>query len=261
MLNDDDKAADDISFWMDKLFPIDTLVIDKEGSQYLVKSWFILRDQVYVKLAQGVGVKMTVYNVLFEEAMQWARFPPGQIPPRQIPPGQILPGQQLAGSPESEKNTSTAAKILPPGNSLDKFRVDFERSARNIKNRVAEIFRSRPVTAPVDSRANPYRCVSIKYHCNHVCELVLKLKTLPYLSDQPPLFLETEQRFLLSEGIQLPLPGCTVKSCQCRFIQHQDRRFHDRRGHYDLILPLSTSLNSERRMGSDRRSRRPGPRA
>ncbi len=243
MSKDGNKMVDDFSLWMDKFFPVDTVVIDMEGHQYLVASWFILRDQVYVKLVQGAGKNMTVYNVVFDEVMRWARFPPGH---------------QLMGSPDFEKKTSTVMRNPPLVDSFNKLRADIERSTGFLKSQVARVFKPRTIGVSVSGRANPYRCVSIKYPCNHVCEVVLKIKTLPYLSDTPPLFLETELRFLLSEGITLPLPGCNIKSCQCRFIHHQDRRVHDRRGHRDLILPLLSSTNSERRVGNDRRSR-PGP--
>lgn len=34
----------------------------------------------------------------------------------------------------------------------------------------------------------------------------------------------TGQRFLSSEAPMLPLPGCTVTDCSCRFVHHKDRR-------------------------------------
>ena len=38
------------------------------------------------------------------------------------------------------------------------------------------------------------------------------------------------RRFLSSAATKLPLPGCDVLECNCRFVHHKDRRLgHDRR--------------------------------
>ena len=66
----------------------------------------------------------------------------------------------------------------------------------------------------------------------------------------------TGQRFLSTEAPLLPLPGCTMTECNCRFVHHKDRRSgKDRRS------PFSPAgfgggtgrFEADQRQGKDRR--------
>ena len=66
----------------------------------------------------------------------------------------------------------------------------------------------------------------------------------------------TGQRFLSTEAPLLPLPGCTMAECNCRFVHHKDRRSgKDRRS------PFSPAgfgggtgrFEADQRAGKDRR--------
>lgn len=239
MLSDDNKDFENFSHWMDKLFPVDTQVIDMEGNEYLVTGWYILRDQTYVKLTQGIGKQMTVYNVLFDEVIHWARFPPGH---------------ELGVHSAPAKNTSTPVRKVQLLDSFNKTIIEIGKSAGFIKSRFARIITPKHAQLNDGNFSSKYHCVSIRYKTDVACELVQKFKTQSYLSDKPPLFLETKRRFLLSEGISLPLHGCTARSCQCRFVHHKDRRGQDRRNQRDdLMTPISVSTHQERRTRIDRR--------
>lgn len=59
------------------------------------------------------------------------------------------------------------------------------------------------------------------------------------------------RRFLSTAAPMLPLRGCTLATCQCRYSHHKDRRSQpDRR--VNLINPHAHSMN-ERRTGGGRR--------
>ena len=239
MLSDNHEDFENFSQWMNSVFPVDTQVIDPEGNEYLVTGWHILRDQIYVSLMQGVGKQMTVYNMLFDEVIHWARFPPGQ---------------ELGVHSATAKNTSTLVRKIQLLGSFNERIIKIGQSAGFIKNRFARILKPKRDQLNDGNLSNRYHCVSIRYKVDSACELVHNFETQPYLSAKPPLFLETKRRFLLSEGISLPLHGCTARSCQCCFIQHKDRREQDRRNQQDdLMTPISVSANRERRAGIDRR--------
>ena len=63
-------------------------------------------------------------------------------------------------------------------------------------------------------------------------------------------------RFLASEAPRIPLPGCDVAVCECRFTHHQDRRTgKDRRSPFGRgsIGGGTGRFDKERREKSDRR--------
>jgi hypothetical protein len=64
------------------------------------------------------------------------------------------------------------------------------------------------------------------------------------------------RRFLASAAPKLPLPGCDVLDCDCRFSHHQDRRANrDRRSPFGPggIGGGTGAYESEQRDGTDRR--------
>ena len=106
---------------------------------------------------------------------------------------------------------------------------------------------------PARDDARNYHGVAICYYDPCACHAVQRLETRPFLSDRPPLFLETT-RFLAGEAPLLPLPNCTAPHCLCRYAHYEDRRERDRRDPLsrDIALaPLSVSF--ERRSGINRR--------
>ena len=239
MFDDSNKYFENFRRWMDKLLPVDTQVIDADGNEYSVAGWYILRDQIYVKLVQGAGRQITVYNVLIDEMIHWARFPPRNV---------------FVVDSAPAKNTSTPVRKIQLLGSFNKTIIEIGKSAGFINSRSTRILTPKFSQFNDDNFSGKYRCVSIRYKVNTACELVQKFETQPYLSNKPPLFLETKRRFLSSEGISLPLHGCTAISCQCRFIHHKDRRRQDRRNQQDdLMTPISISTNRERRAVIDRR--------
>lgn len=239
MFENGNKYFENFSCWMDKLLPVDTQVIDADGNEYLVAGWYILRDQIYVKLVQGAGKRMTVYNILIDEMIHWARFPPRDV--------------FVVDSAPAKKTSTPVRKIQLLGH-FNKTIIEIGKSAGFINSRSARILTPKPTQFSDDNFSDKYRCVSIRYKVNTACELVQKFEPQPYLSNKPPLFLETKRRFLSSEGISLPLHGCTAISCQCCFIHHKDRRGQNRRNQQDdLMTPIPVSINRERRAEIDRR--------
>jgi hypothetical protein len=88
-------------------------------------------------------------------------------------------------------------------------------------------------TAESPSSKNPYHCVAVKpgwFACGAVNQL-------------------GEARFLSDEAPHLPLPGCNLKHCECRYRHFQDRRAEERR----LPFGGGASSGGERRR-ADRRS-------
>lgn len=77
MLNNSNGNIENLTHWLDRIFPIDTQLIDTDGIKYLVSGWYILHDQVRIKLTHVVGNQMIEGDVPFDKAMNWARFPPG----------------------------------------------------------------------------------------------------------------------------------------------------------------------------------------
>ena len=60
-----------------------------------------------------------------------------------------------------------------------------------------------------------------------------------------------ERRFLAGSAPKLPLPGCTMATCQCRYVHHKDRRSaRDRRNNF--ANPHAHKMN-DRREGGGRR--------
>ena len=55
---------------------------------------------------------------------------------------------------------------------------------------------------------NPYACVSIQ----------------PGLQSCKAVWLLIGDRYLLDEAPSLPVDGCSLENCECRFNQHDDRR-------------------------------------
>jgi len=111
----------------------------------------------------------------------------------------------------------------------------------------------RPYEPATSRRARSYHSVAIRYDGNAACPVVKQFPMQPTLSTQAPPFLET-RRFLSSEAPLLPLAGCTVESCQCRYVHYEDRRERDRRNSYGRTIDLiPASVGQERRSGTNRR--------
>jgi len=77
MLNNSSENIENLTHWLDKIFPVDTQLIDNDGIRYLVSGWYILHDQVRIKLTRAVENQAVESDVPFDKAMSWARFPPG----------------------------------------------------------------------------------------------------------------------------------------------------------------------------------------
>lgn len=77
MLNKSSDNIENLTHWLDKIFPVDTQVIDNDGIKYLVSGWYIVHDQVHIKLTHVVENQIVERDVPFDQAMNWARFPPG----------------------------------------------------------------------------------------------------------------------------------------------------------------------------------------
>jgi hypothetical protein len=83
-----------------------------------------------------------------------------------------------------------------------------------------------------------YRCVELRYPGN-ACDAVKRFGA---------------KRFLPGEVPAIPVPGCDVAQCVCRYVHHDDRRDDDRRhpfGQQASQPPLSAG--GERRIKKDRR--------
>ncbi|MEX0975888.1 MAG: hypothetical protein WDZ50_02185 [Woeseia sp.] len=67
------------------------------------------------------------------------------------------------------------------------------------------------------------------------------------------------ERFLSDAAPLIPLKGCNVDSCQCKFVHHADRRSgEDRRSPYPSSLTRDTGVfRQEQREASDRRREPP----
>lgn len=92
----------------------------------------------------------------------------------------------------------------------------------------------------VADESNAYHCVEIDYSSDP-CEAVKQLEGKRFLSDEAPMF---------------PLPGCTSKACQCRYVHYDDRRARpDRRDPWATALgvkPIKDTVSEE----DDRREKR-----
>ncbi len=67
------------------------------------------------------------------------------------------------------------------------------------------------------------------------------------------------ERFLSDAAPMIPLKGCDVDACQCRFVHHADRRSgEERRSPYPSSLSRDTGVfRQEQRGASDRRRETP----
>ena len=95
-------------------------------------------------------------------------------------------------------------------------------------------------TTVEDSTRSTYHAVSIKFDQN-ACEAAKEMGG---------------RRFLSSAAPRLPLPGCDVLECNCRFAHHKDRRSSkDRRSPFAAAGygGGTGSFEKERRERSDRR--------
>jgi hypothetical protein len=96
----------------------------------------------------------------------------------------------------------------------------------------------------VSGDSNTYHCVAIDYSSDP-CAAVKKIEG---------------QRFLSAEAPMFPLPGCTSRNCQCRYVHYDDRRARpDRRDPWETALGVkavkeAVSEDDERRETRGRRS-------
>jgi len=96
----------------------------------------------------------------------------------------------------------------------------------------------------VADESNAYHCVEIDYSSDP-CAAVKKMEGQRFLSDEAPMF---------------PLPGCTSRSCQCRYVHYDDRRDRpDRRDPWETALGAKPKKDTipetgERRTITGRRS-------
>lgn len=72
----DEESLENLKRWMDKLFPVDTQVIDGQGDNHRVVGWYVSNERVRLKLSRAVRGKPVGRDVAFDEVMGWARFPP-----------------------------------------------------------------------------------------------------------------------------------------------------------------------------------------
>jgi len=92
--------------------------------------------------------------------------------------------------------------------------------------------------APKAQPTGAYHAVSIN-HRKDACAAAIQLNG---------------KRFLSREAPSLPLSGCHAAACRCKYDHHEDRREGDRRSPQAIRRGMmSTSGDSERRMGVDRR--------
>ncbi len=65
---------------------------------------------------------------------------------------------------------------------------------------------------------------------------------------------QRQTRYLSTSAPPLPLPGCDVEACHCRYMKYEDRRrADDRRMAYGLLGQYERGLKGERRDVEDRR--------
>jgi len=84
-----------------------------------------------------------------------------------------------------------------------------------------------------------FHCISI-HHNSVACDAVKALDG---------------KRILSAEAPELPLPGCDVVKCQCKFHHHEERRDGERRGAYNKAVEeiTSTTMQLHPRQKGDRR--------
>lgn len=97
----------------------------------------------------------------------------------------------------------------------------------------------KPLAAPVAKRdtRSSYHCVEV---CagNPACESVRQLGHVRFLSQEAP---------------SLPVSDCSISSCTCSFIHHDDRRDDDRRHVYGQWAGIPPDTTGERRARIERR--------
>ncbi len=102
---------------------------------------------------------------------------------------------------------------------------------------VARQRRQRAILAAVQNRTRSYHSVEVLagfYSCGAAQQLA-------------------HARFLSDEAPSLPVPGCRVERCTCRYIHHDDRREDDRRNPYGRARAMPPAIAGERRAKRDRR--------
>jgi hypothetical protein len=82
-------------------------------------------------------------------------------------------------------------------------------------------------------KSNPFHAVTVKYR-KGACDAVRQLEA---------------KRFLAKEAPRLPLPDCTAKNCDCRFVHYDDRRGEERRDE----IRRAQANSVQRRAQQDRR--------
>lgn len=85
---------------------------------------------------------------------------------------------------------------------------------------------------------NAYHAVSIQ-PCTHACNAVNAMRN---------------KRFLASEVVTLPVPGCNALQCKCTYKHHSDRRTGEDRRHASIAME-HIYAKDEHRSGGDRRRR------
>jgi hypothetical protein len=64
----------------------------------------------------------------------------------------------------------------------------------------------------------------------------------------------SNRRFLSRDAPPLPVPGCAVRTCNCRYVHHADRRADDRRFPFGVRQRAESAVSNERRRGDRRKS-------
>jgi hypothetical protein len=83
----------------------------------------------------------------------------------------------------------------------------------------------------------PYHCVEV-HPGIPACGAAQRIGSTRFLSDEAPI---------------LPVSGCTMAKCTCRYIHHDDRREDDRRNPYGRWSNAPPAIVGERRSRIDRR--------
>jgi hypothetical protein len=114
---------------------------------------------------------------------------------------------------------------------------------REAKRRPAKEKTISEIQTQVAAKSTPYHAVSIKLTGNS-CSAAKEM---------------CGRRFLSGAAPRLPLPGCTMLECKCRFVHHADRRAgSDRRSQFQGGIGLTGATGAyekERRERPERRSK------
>ncbi len=110
-----------------------------------------------------------------------------------------------------------------------------------VRRRNASIARKEEAAAPrVSQESSEFHAVSIRFESN-ACKAAREMEG---------------RRFLSTAAPRLPLPGCDVLECNCRFLHHKDRRTgRDRRSPFGPggIGGGTGKFEQEQRQGHGRR--------